>query len=156
MERMQKTYGERRAGTETRHRGQIRRVQYLQSFFEIEELQTFAHRGMLDLVMRPGILGPRIADPVAGVEERREVPHGQIAVLVYRSAQDGASVFFVPGGIVGSSTEKGDAEWSARDYHSWLSDFRFEMLPPIVVRILQCLRKRYRRLPAGRFFKFLR
>src|SRR5207249_7725730 len=76
-----------------------------------------AHRRVLDLLDARDELDPGVDDARGVLEERWQAPTEDEAVLVDRRREHAAAVDAVPGRVVGSAAEEGDAERRARDDH---------------------------------------
>src|SRR5579862_949084 len=108
---------ERRAGPHAAAGGQVAIVVNLDAAMDFQETQRLADGGMLNFVQTIAVLDLRINDADAVFKKRREMAHGEVAILVNRRGQDGAAVFAVPGRVVRSSAKEGNPEGGSADDH---------------------------------------
>src|SRR5439155_5877826 len=83
----------------------------------VQIAQDLGDGGVRDLVDRLACLDLRIDDADAVLEERRQVPAGQVAIFVDSRPEDGTSVLAIPGRVVRSAAEEGDSKRCPTDNH---------------------------------------
>ena len=81
-------------------------VHDIHSVFEFHELETGAHRGMLDFLYRLRFLALVVADQMLEPMIGRQVAAGDIAILVDRAREHRTTVLAVPDRVVGAAAEK--------------------------------------------------
>src|SRR6185295_1154854 len=83
--------------------------------------QDLAHGGVRDLVERLAVLDQRVDDAEAVLEEGRQMPAREVAVLVDGGREYRPPMHAGPRGIVRATPEERDAERRATDDHGQAS-----------------------------------
>src|ERR1039457_7216581 len=111
---------------------------------------------MLDFVDVLGQLDSRVNDAMAMLEKWRQRTEGDIAVLIYSAADDGAAVFPIPARVVRASTEKRDSKrGAAHDHDVRISGARASVSGVPISRKRPPVRKAWI-VPAGIFARISR
>ena len=105
-DRMQQPDRERRAGAEAGAGWEVAVMMDFQSFLDLQPVEHGARRRVLDFGGLADIFYMRIDDPVLVLEKRRQVPAGDIAVLVDGGGQHHSTMFEIPGRVIGAAPEK--------------------------------------------------
>src|SRR5436309_1137685 len=90
------------------------------------EPQHFAGGRMGEIINRVAHLDFGVHDPVAMLEERRQIPAGQVTILIDGRGQHRAAVSPVPLGVIGPAAEKRNPKWGSTDNHGnirWASAY---------------------------------
>ena len=118
MDRVDEPDSERGARAQPGPRRQVAVVMNLETFAHLEPLEHAAHRRMLDLANVLNVFDDRVDHTKLVLEERRQLSHADVAVLINGGGEHGAAVLAIPLGIVSAAAEKRDAKRSPADDHS--------------------------------------
>ncbi len=85
---------------------------------DLEKPEYFSNGRMFDFINRVAPLHLRIDHRKAMFVKWGHISTGDIAVFVNGRRQHGAAVLTVPTGVIGPSSEKGNAKWGPGDNHN--------------------------------------
>jgi len=106
VEGVKQANNERRARTQAAPGWKIPVVMDLKTLFETEMPQTLPHGWVRDLINGLAILDARINDPEFVLEERRQVPRRDVAVLIYAGRDDLTAIMPVPRRVIRPTAEE--------------------------------------------------
>jgi len=84
----------------------------------VEKLKARAHRRMFNVLNSFHHFRTRISYQKVMIKKVRQMPADNMAIFVYRRAQDRPTVLPVPAWIISAATEKRNAKWGFSYDHS--------------------------------------
>jgi hypothetical protein len=106
MEGVKQANNERGTRTQAAPGWKIPVMMDFKTLFETEMPQTLPHRWVRDLINGLAILDARINDPEFVIEERRQVPRRDVAVLIYAGRDYLTAVMPVPRRVIRPTAEE--------------------------------------------------
>src|SRR4051812_40339677 len=107
---MQQADCERRTGAHPATSRQIAVMMHLDAALDVQKAQRFAHGGVADLLDGGAGFNLAIDDAQPVLKEGRQMPTGEIAILVDGGGEDGPAMCSIPVGVVGTAAEEGNSK----------------------------------------------